>query len=91
MGTPQMGTDATHLAQYLLDLRSIFRPINNQLLNHLKPTSESLRHQLEQYVAIQDRFMTDVFYEMQATPVMGSSSKMVSPPFHSINRIVRWH
>ena len=75
-----MGTDSTHLTQYFLDVKSVAEPTNDQLLNRLIPTSEFLRHQLEQYVSIQDQFMTIAFYEMYRTPVFGlepSLTKMV--------------
>jgi len=77
MGTPQVGMDSVGLAQYLLDIQ--LRSTKQKLLKQLKRTSEPLRRQVEQYAAIQDRFVTRVFYEMCRTPLPGSSGKMVSP------------
>ena len=75
-----MGTDSARMAQYLLKIRSVFQPTNDALLRHITPPSESLHHQIEQFVAIQDKFHMVVYYEMYETPIIGSKKTMVGVP-----------
>lgn len=78
-GTPHQGGNYVSWGKMLVNVASIFRHTNSDLLDHLERDSEWLGTQLEHYKPISADIFTIFCFETYPTPLKAGISVMVSP------------
>lgn len=73
MGTPHRGGEGVPWATLALNIVSVARYTNPEILGHLQRNSEWLENQQTMYLPISSHFDTTYFYERYPTVVAGTS------------------
>jgi hypothetical protein len=79
LGTPHQGSDSAGLLKMLLDMMSLFASSTSRVVTDMKPLTDFLLIQQQQYRPISDQYLTYYCYETEPTMLPGGSATVIVP------------